>query len=88
MREAGSAAIISVESTNTNTEPGSAMTTTTAEIKTCSACKYWNKQSDAQGECRVRPPQTVTFKVDEETKFETVFPVTKAEDWCGEFQEA
>jgi hypothetical protein len=64
------------------------MSPTATDIKTCSACKYWNKQSDAEGECRVRAPQTMVFKVDEETRFETRFPVTKAEDWCGEFEEA
>jgi len=53
--------------------------------KTCSACAYWKETSSSMGECRVRSPQSIVFKVDDETKFESRFPETKAEDWCGEF---
>lgn len=56
--------------------------------KTCQACAYWKKTSDAQGECRVQPPQAIAFQVDEETRVETRFPVTEASDWCGEFEKA
>jgi hypothetical protein len=55
------------------------------QTKACSACAHWKKLSETEGECRVRAPQTVVFKVDEETKFETKFPVTLADDWCGEY---
>lgn len=64
------------------------MNSTDTDTQTCSACKYWNDKSQGEGECRVRAPQTMVFKVDEETQFETRFPVTKAEDWCGEFEKA
>jgi len=46
---------------------------------------YWNETASSEGECRRQPPQAVSFKVDEGTKFQTCFPVTKAEDWCGEY---
>lgn len=58
------------------------------KTKACSACINWNKVDGDQGECRVRAPQTIVFKVDEETQFETCFPVTAADDWCGEYSES
>jgi len=61
------------------------MTTQTIE-KTCAACTFWKGLDNHKGECRVRPPQTIAFKVDEETKIETCFPVTQDSDWCGEFK--
>jgi len=62
------------------------MEATDIQNKTCSACAYWKDTDGTQGECRVRPPQAMAFTIDHETKFETRFPVTKAEDWCGEFR--
>lgn len=58
---------------------------TQVSSKTCTACKHWNDLGNNTGECRVRPPQAMIFKVDDQVQFETRFPVTKAEDWCGEF---
>lgn len=55
------------------------------DTKTCNACAYWKATDGAQGECRVRSPQAIVFKVDNETQFESRFPETKASDWCGEF---
>jgi len=40
------------------------------------------------GECRRHAPQTIAFEVDDEVKFESMFPVTAAEDWCGDFTKA
>ncbi len=57
------------------------MTTTRA----CEACAYWNKVEHDHGECRRHAPQTVAFEVDEEVKFESMFPVTAGDDWCGDF---
>ncbi len=90
LRQPGIGDMVTATITNRyNQQTHRTMTTSTkADIKTCSACRYWNEQSDNEGECRVRPPQAISFRVDEETHFETVFPVTKAEDWCGEFAEA
>ena len=51
----------------------------------CAACANWNKLESNAGECRAHAPQTVVFQVDADTKFETRFPVTKGEDWCGDF---
>lgn len=62
------------------------MEATSVSVKTCSECAFWNSKGSDQGECRVRPPQAMMFQVDAETKFETRFPVTAAQDWCGEFR--
>ena len=60
---------------------------TTTETKSCASCAYWNSTSEIQGECRRQAPQAIVFKVDESTKFETHFPITKSTDWCGEYEE-
>lgn len=65
------------------------MSTTSARPATavCSSCKHWSNQASAdKGECRRHAPQTLVFTIDAETKFESRFPVTKAADWCGEFE--
>lgn len=63
-----------------------------AEIKAgeklCNECANWNDLGDERGECRAHAPQTVAFQVDENTNFETRFPVTKATDWCGDYRQA
>ena len=56
--------------------------------RACAACVHWNKMEDDHGECRRHAPQTVAFEVDDEVKFESMFPVTAAEDWCGDFTKA
>jgi len=61
------------------------MKTTTA-TRACAACAYWNKLEDDAGECRRHAPQTLAFEVDEEVKFESMFPVTAGDDWCGDFE--
>ena len=53
--------------------------------RACGACTYWNNLGDATGECRRHAPQTIAFEVDEEVKFESMFPVTADVDWCGDF---
>lgn len=59
-------------------------TKTTA--KACEACAYWSEIEADQGECRRHAPQTLVFEVDDETKFESMFPVTANDDWCGDFE--
>lgn len=59
---------------------------TITKTDTCSKCTHWNATTDVEGECRRQPPQAIVFKVDEQTQFETRFPVTQSGDWCGEFQ--
>lgn len=59
---------------------------TKTQAHTCESCTYWKATADAQGECRRQPPQAVTFVVDAQTQFVTRFPVTAAQDWCGEYQ--
>ncbi len=54
--------------------------------RACEACTFWNKLEESHGECRRHAPQTVAFEVDDEVKFESMFPVTAGEDWCGDFE--
>jgi hypothetical protein len=58
---------------------------TITKTETCSKCAYWNSQEASEGECRRQPPQAIIFKVNDTVTYETRFPTTKAEDWCGEF---
>jgi hypothetical protein len=53
--------------------------------RACEACSFWNPMEESHGECRRHAPQTVAFRVDESTKFESRFPTIKPSDWCGEF---
>jgi len=62
-----------------------AATTATTTIRSCAICTYWQPTKESEGECRRHAPQTVAFKVDEDLKFESRFPATKAQDWCGDF---
>lgn len=39
----------------------------------------------AKGECRRHAPQSILFKVEAGVQYEAKFPVTKAEDWCGDY---
>ena len=59
--------------------------TTIATTRACSNCAYWNALEEDHGECRRHAPQTIAFEVDEEVKFESMFPVTVNIDWCGDF---
>lgn len=65
------------------------MATATAQnittTRSCSICTYWQATQENLGECRRHAPQTVAFKVDDDVRFESRFPATKAEDWCGDF---
>jgi len=58
---------------------------TATKTETCAKCEYWNAKASDEGECRRQPPQAISFKVNEEVKFETRFPMTASDDWCGEF---
>jgi len=63
------------------------MMSTATETKTesCAQCTYWKATTADQGACRRQPPQAISFEIDDEVKFETRFPTTSADDWCGEF---
>lgn len=70
-------------------QPASIMpapTATQSATKVCANCTHWNQSEASAGECRRHAPQTVVFNVDANVKFESRFPVTKAADWCGDFQ--
>lgn len=58
------------------------MSTAIAEAKACAKCAYWE---EATSHCHRHAPVSVTFKVDEKTEYQTQFPVTQADDWCGDF---
>ncbi len=60
------------------------------EIKTkaCGKCVYWKSMDSNSGECRRHAPQMIAFEVDDVVKFESRFPMTAAEDWCGDFEKA
>ncbi|MEM1442540.1 MAG: hypothetical protein AAGF67_09370 [Verrucomicrobiota bacterium] len=58
----------------------------TTSTESCSACAYWKAGESNEGACRRQPPQSISFEVDDEVKFETRFPTTSADDWCGEFK--
>lgn len=60
---------------------------TKAEInsKSCASCRHWDQTTNTnEGSCRRNAPQTVVFQVSSEQTIKTVFPSTKATDWCGE----
>ncbi|MBK1815960.1 hypothetical protein JIN84_10040 [Luteolibacter yonseiensis] len=61
------------------------MNNTQTITRACEACAYWNSLGDDTGECRRHAPQTIAFEVDEEVKFESMFPMTANDDWCGDF---
>lgn len=64
----------------------------------CENCAHWdaaNITDTETAECRRRPPVIVAHRI-EVQEFErrseflydaSAFPVTSAQDWCGEFQE-
>lgn len=52
----------------------------------CKDCTFWNPLKSNEGQCRRHAPQMVAFEVDDKVRFESKFPVTAGEDWCGDFQ--
>jgi hypothetical protein len=60
---------------------------TTSTKTSCAACAYWKDIGAVKGECHRHAPQAIVFNVDAELKFESHFPVTSAEDWCGDFSQ-
>jgi hypothetical protein len=51
----------------------------------CQVCAFWKNSEPTQGECHRHAPQAIVFNVDGSLKFESRFPQTAAEDWCGDF---
>lgn len=62
------------------------MSSTTTTHMACKDCTFWNLLEANQGQCRRHAPQLVAFEVDDQVKFQSKFPVTAGEDWCGDFQ--
>jgi hypothetical protein len=59
---------------------------TNTKIKACANCAFWDASNESEGSCRRSAPQTVVFEISSKQSVKTVFPVTSADDWCGEFQ--
>jgi hypothetical protein len=57
----------------------------TLSPRACEACAHWNDLEDSTGECRRHAPQTIAFEADSELRFESMFPMTAGDDWCGDF---
>lgn len=51
--------------------------------RACDICRFWYR---ANRECRRYPPQHVVEPHFDGSDTSTQFPVTEADDWCGEFQ--
>ncbi len=51
----------------------------------CRTCRFWDRSefSQTQGDCRAHPPVVLLT----EDRIIEYWPTTKAEDWCGEWQE-
>lgn len=63
------------------------MSSTITDSKTCAGCAYWDSKNNQEGSCRRSSPQTVVFELGDGKKITTVFPVTNANDWCGEHKD-
>lgn len=59
---------------------------TSTKTAACGKCVFWKSEDSTKGECRRHAPQSVVFTVHEEVKFESTFPNTRAEDWCGDYE--
>ncbi len=55
---------------------------------TCADCKFWaiDPNNLRQGVCRKDPPKTFAVLQGQGYAFVTMFPATKAEEWCGQFE--
>ena len=58
---------------------------------TCKQCRYWNrgKEDMVCAQCRIRSPVVLVIEYEHPANrdINTFWPWTKAEDWCGEFEE-
>lgn len=52
--------------------------------KKCSSCKFWNRDG-ADGICRKKSPSPTVVK--DGGPYTLVWPRTKDNEWCGEFEE-
>ena len=51
----------------------------------CKNCYFWEEGLNC-GDCHRYPP-VINFDVqDEEIGYETLYPITTQDDWCGEFR--
>ncbi|MFT3990413.1 MAG: hypothetical protein QM680_03280 [Luteolibacter sp.] len=64
------------------------MSQTITTTRACAACTFWNQLGDSEGECRRHAPQMIAFEVDDEVQYESKFPETAGDDWCGDFEKA
>lgn len=52
---------------------------------TCSNCKYWELIDSINGTCHRYAPKPTVVKGQEKDKYILILPVTKKDDWCGDF---
>lgn len=50
----------------------------------CANCKFWQKNTDAWGECRRQAPQPCVT-LERHAQPSTLWPATGPGDWCGEY---
>ena len=55
----------------------------------CNTCRFWRKQAPRDendwGQCRRMPP-ILPELIDDKLVIAGIWPSTKAEDWCGEWE--
>jgi hypothetical protein len=57
-------------------------------VEACGSCRYWKPGESDAGQCRRHAPQSIVFDVDETLQFQSRFPETATDDWCGDYQRA
>jgi hypothetical protein len=50
------------------------------ELKACQVCRFWQQTSGTDGHCRRRSP-----RASRDGNYAR-WPITKADDWCGEIR--
>ena len=60
--------------------------------QTCATCRFWRPTEGDFGQCRRRAPttlyttQTTSVRPDAPFRCRAVWPETRAEEWCGDYQ--
>jgi hypothetical protein len=86
----GTGATFAGEQLNSKFTPG----VKDAKMNTCSNCRFWNRQSLTNGECRRRSPEAALIPVankltgEQAMARQSYWPPTHGDGWCGEFEPA
>lgn len=54
----------------------------------CEGCMFWKEISGYSGMCRRYPPTIPPKEIDDREEGYWSFPMTMADDWCGEFHKS